>query len=134
MPAPWSTKTKSKPATVCLQAQVSFAIFCISFCQGKQPLCIDIQTKTGPTIAFELCRVIRTESEHKNLLLSCHVTHLMAALQDKPCLTTHHLEKELYFTSGNGRRSFSFRLNYVKTYVNCDSAQSFINCTSNTIP
>ena len=38
---------------------------------------------TGPGIAFELCRVIRTESEHKNLLLSCHVTHLMAALQDK---------------------------------------------------
>ena len=28
MPAPWSTKTKSKPANVILQAWVSIAIFC----------------------------------------------------------------------------------------------------------
>ena len=27
-----------------------------------------------------------------------------------------------------------FRLNYIKTYVNCVRAQSFINCASNTIP
>ena len=37
----------------------------------------------GPSIAFQLRRVTRTESEHKNLLSGCHVTRLMAALQDK---------------------------------------------------
>ena len=42
-----------------------------------------LRASTGPGIAFELYRVTRTESEHKNLLLSCHVTRLMAALQDK---------------------------------------------------
>ena len=35
----------------------------------------------GPGIAFQLHSVIRTESEHENLLSSCHVTRLMAALQ-----------------------------------------------------
>ena len=42
-----------------------------------------LRASTGPGIAFELYRDTRTESEHKNLLLSCHVTRLMAALQDK---------------------------------------------------
>ena len=42
-----------------------------------------LRVSTGPSIEFELCKVTRTESEHKNLLISCHVTHLMAALQDK---------------------------------------------------
>ena len=42
-----------------------------------------LRVSTVPSIAFELYRVTRTESEHKNLLLSCHVTRLMAALQDK---------------------------------------------------
>ena len=85
MPLPWITKTKSKPDTVSLQAQVSIAIFCVSFCQGKQPVWNDIRTKrvsTGPSIVFELRPVTRTESECKNLLISCHVTRLMAALQD----------------------------------------------------
>ena len=42
-----------------------------------------LRVSTGPSIAFELRRVTRTESEHKNLLISCHVTRLKAALQDK---------------------------------------------------
>ena len=90
MPALRTIETKSKPATVSLQVRVSIAIFCISFCQGKQPVCNDIhvlwtklQVSTGPGIAFELRRVTLTESEHKTLLISCHMTRLMAALQDK---------------------------------------------------
>ena len=85
MPAPWSTKTKSKPATLCLQARVSIAIFAkinslyvLTYKRNDS-----LQVSTGPSIAFELCRVTRTESEHKNLLISCHVTRLMAALLDK---------------------------------------------------
>ena len=77
---------EKQPATVSLQAQVSIAILCGSFCQGKQPLCKrndSLRVSTGPSIAFELYRVTQTESEHKNLLISCHVTRLMAALQDK---------------------------------------------------
>ena len=42
-----------------------------------------VRVSTGPNIAFELCRVTQTESEHKNLLLSCHVTRSMAALRNK---------------------------------------------------
>ena len=50
-----------------------------------------LQVSTVPSIAFELRRVTRTESEHKNLLLSCYVTRLMAPSRIKPSLTTHHL-------------------------------------------
>ena len=53
----------------------------------------------GKLLAKQLCQVTRTEIKHKNLLSSYHVTHLRAALQDKPCLTVHHLrvfEKALY--------------------------------------
>ena len=35
----------SKPAAVSLQARVSIVIFCVSFCQGKQPVRNDTQTK-----------------------------------------------------------------------------------------
>ena len=42
-----------------------------------------LQVSTGPSIAFELHRVTRTESKYKNVLISCHVTRLKAALQDK---------------------------------------------------
>ena len=129
-----------------------------------------LRVSTGPGIAFEPCQVIRTESEHKNLLLSCHVTCLMAPSRTKPCLTTHHLrvsEKALYlallrsmdyherqrskFIRVSGLQKVTqelrlrlhlemvdvhsrFRLNCIKTYVNCVRAQSFINYTSNTIP
>ena len=60
-----------------------------------------LQVFTGPSIEFELCRVTQTENEHKNLLISCHVTRLKVALQDstQPCLAIHHLrvfEKKLY--------------------------------------
>ena len=54
---------------------------------------------TGPSIAFELCQVTRIEIKHKNLLISCHVTRLMAALQNKTLSDDYHLrifEKELY--------------------------------------
>ena len=58
-----------------------------------------LQVSSGPDIVFQLRRVTQTESEHKNLLSSCHMTHLMAAFQNKPCLTVHHLrvfKKVLY--------------------------------------
>ena len=42
-----------------------------------------LRVSSGRDVAFQLRRVTRTESEHKNLLSSCHVTRLMAALQDK---------------------------------------------------
>ena len=42
-----------------------------------------LRVSLGQDVVFQLRRVTRTESEHKNLLSSCHVTHLMAALQDK---------------------------------------------------
>ena len=90
MHAPWSTKTKSKPAIVCLQVRVSFAISCVNFAKVNSFYVMtykrndSLRVSTGPGgIAFELCRVIPTGSEHKNLLLSYHVTRLMAALQDK---------------------------------------------------
>ena len=58
-----------------------------------------LRLSSGQDVAFQLRQVTRTESEHKNLLSSCHVTRLMAALQDKTGLTVHHLrvfEKALY--------------------------------------
>ena len=81
MPAPWFTKTRSKLAAVSLQAWVSIAIFCV-----RQTACMkwhewnhSLQVSRGPSIAFELRRVTRTESEYKHLLISCHVTRLKAA-------------------------------------------------------
>ena len=42
-------KVKSKLATVSLHAQVSIAVFCVSFYQRKQPVCNDIQTLMRPS-------------------------------------------------------------------------------------
>ena len=42
-----------------------------------------LQVSSGPDVVFQLRRVTHAESEHKNLPSSCHVTRLMAALQDK---------------------------------------------------
>ena len=42
-----------------------------------------LRVSSGQDVAFQLRRVTQTESEHKNLLSSCHVTHLMAVLQDE---------------------------------------------------
>ena len=121
-----------------------------------------LQVSTGPNKAFELCWVTRTESEHKNLL-SCHVTCLMAALQDKTLswwFTIFEFSKRCYsylpqlqsmdyrerqwsqFVRVSGLRNWYRNLDFVnghlemvdKAYVNCVRAQSFINCVLNTIP
>ena len=90
MPAPLTTKMKSKPTctVVSLQARVhvSIAIFCVkvnSLYEMTHKRNDSLRVSTGPSVAFELCRFTLTESEHKNLLLSYHVTRLKAALQDK---------------------------------------------------
>ena len=42
-----------------------------------------LRVSTWPSVAFELHQVTQTESEHKNLLIRCHVTRLKAALLEK---------------------------------------------------
>ena len=50
-------------------------------------------------LVLKFHKVTQIESKHKILPSSCHVTRLMAALQDKTGLTVHHIrvfEKALY--------------------------------------
>ena len=42
-----------------------------------------LRVSSGPSIAFQLHQFTQEESKHKKLLSGCHVTPLMAALQDK---------------------------------------------------
>ena len=41
-----------------------------------------LRVSSGPDKAFQLRQITPTESKHKNVLSSCHVTCLMVALQD----------------------------------------------------
>ena len=62
MPAPWSTKTKSKPADIILQAWVGILQFSASvFAKVNDSL--RVSTVTGLSIAFELHQATRKESK-----------------------------------------------------------------------
>ena len=80
---------KSKLAVVSPYARVSIAISASVFAKANSLYVMiyeqndSLLVSTRPSVRFSFRRITWTESEHKNLRSSCHVTSLMVALQDK---------------------------------------------------